>query len=498
MLNHPALPEIVPQDDLVRALRGRDLVSELHDLAGRAPVATLLKRLLDRTRYRTALRTVGGGARARRNVDKLLADAHTSGLASVREFVEYVRTLRDVGARESEAPTEAGSAVQLMTVHKSKGLEFPVVVIADAAHAGRRGTDCVLLDGKLGVTIDLRDEENRHPAAHLMAGLRNAERDEAEDRRLLYVAATRAREKLLVSAHTKILKGGGLQMSGWLQRLGREASLGEVAMAGMPLEPLRLSLPGPSGHQCGIGCWIYPWREPRPSAVADVQPSARYAPDGLRRDLVAPLALASSSSDVDGKLKTHEARPPRRVWRVVPRTGRSSAPAWVVGTLTHAALRRWHFAEDEMEAFLRPLALQMGIVDSNLMRRSIQATARMLRRFRGDPLWAELDGAQRWHELPFSVMADGRIENGIIDLLYRVQDRYKIVEFKTDRLRSEDSLRAHIQQEGYDLQVERYLHAVRTQLGVEAEAIWVFLNVDNRVVVVPAVQDSRSQSERRG
>jgi ATP-dependent helicase/nuclease subunit A len=140
ILNHPALPDIVPPGDLSRAVRGRDLVSELHELAGRAPVATLLKQLLDRTNYRAVLQATEGGPRAQRNVDKLLADAHTSGLVSVREFVEYVHTLRDAGARESEAPTEAGSAVQLMTVHKAKGLEFPVVVIATPATGGWRSS----------------------------------------------------------------------------------------------------------------------------------------------------------------------------------------------------------------------------------------------------------------------------------------------------------------------------------------------------------------------
>ena len=193
ILNHPALPDIVPPDDLPRAIRGRELLASLHTMAGRVPVATLLKQLLDQTHYRALLQATEGGSRAQRNVDKLLADAHTSGQVSVREFTEYVRTLRDVGARESEAPTEAGSAVQLMTVHKAKGLEFPVVVIADAAHAGRRDASQIRLDDELGVTVDPpnRGDAGPRPAAHQLAALRAAERDAAEDRRLLYVAATR-------------------------------------------------------------------------------------------------------------------------------------------------------------------------------------------------------------------------------------------------------------------------------------------------------------------
>jgi len=486
ILSHPALPEIVPSDDLARAVRGRDLVAELHDLAGRVPVAALLKRLLDRSHYRAALQATEGGSRAQRNVDKLLADAHTSGLVSVREFVEYVRALRDVGARESEAPTEAGSAVQLMTVHKAKGLEFPVVVIADAAHAGHGGGAYIHLDEQLGVTVDLRDprsDDKRRPAIHQLATLRNAERDEAEDRRLLYVAATRAREKLLVSGHTRILKGGGLSLAGWLGLLGREAGLDQVAVAGTPVDVQELPLAQ------DIGCRLYPWHEERPGVSADkprpiVDVRGEEALQPVSQDLVAPLVVSPLPGPAPD-LKAGEAQPPRRVWRVVPRTKRPHPPAWVVGQLTHAALRHWRFAGDGLDAFLRPFALEMGLVDEGEIHTAILEAQRMLRRFRAHPLWAELDAAQRWHEVPFSVVEDGRLECGIVDLLCRVGEVWKIVEFKTDRLRSTADLPAHIRENAYDEQVQRYVRAVRSQLHVEPEAALVFLNVGNEIAIVP-------------
>jgi ATP-dependent helicase/nuclease subunit A len=477
VLNHPALPDIVPPDDLGRAVRGRELVAELHDLAGRVPVAALLKQLLDRTHYRAALQAVEGEARARRNVDKLLADAHASGLVSVREFLEYVRALRDVGVRESEAPTEAGSAVQLMTVHKAKGLEFPVVVIADAAHSGHRDTATVRLDARLGVTINLRDREGeRRPAAYRLAALRDAERDEAEDRRLLYVAATRAREKLLLSAHTRILKGGGLSLSGWLKLLGQVAGLDEVAAAGTPVEPQELVL------MQDIGCTLYPWREELSAAGQITHHVSRFTRP-VSQDLIAPLAILPSGQDP--KLAAREAQPPRRVWRVVPRTKRPHAPAWVVGTLVHAALRHWRFEDKGLETFLRPFALEMGVVDEAEVHVAVVEAKRLLRRFRAHPLWAKLDAAQRWHEAGFSIVEDGQPVNGIVDLLYRAGETWEVAEFKTDELRSSADLNAHIQRKGYDEQVRRYARAVGLQLGVKMEASLVFLNVSNKIAVVP-------------
>jgi ATP-dependent helicase/nuclease subunit A len=476
VLNHSALPGIVPPDDLPRALRGRDLVRELHDLAGRVSVAALLKRLLDQTHYRAALQAVKGGPRAQRNVDKLLADAHTSGLVSVREFAEYVRTLRDVGARESEAPTEAGSAVQLMTVHKAKGLEFPIVVIADAAHAGHGWPADVLLDEQLGVTVNLRDDQDRRPAAHRLAALRDAERDEAENRRLLYVAATRAQEKLLVSGHTRVLKGGGLSLVGWLKLLGQVVGLDGVAVAGTPGDVQALSL----GED--VGCTLYPWQEGEEREDAG---SARslIPRSPVVGDLGAPL-VSLPSPGTDPKLGTREAGPPPRVWRVVPTAQRPEGPAWVVGSLVHAALRYWRFPDQPgLEGFLYPFALEAGLTDPEEIHRTIAEARRLLTRFQAHPICAELDRAERYHEVSYAVEVDGSPKCGIVDLLSRSDGAWTLVEFKTDQLRADADLKAHVRQEGYDVQVREYVAATATLLGEPPRAVLVFLNVGGQVRV---------------
>ncbi len=468
VLNHPALEEIVPAAELARAERGRALVAELHVLAGRVPVASLLKQLLDRTAD-VALDAANGGERARRNVEKLLADAHASGLVSVREFLEYVRTLRDVGARESEAPTEAGSAVQLLTVHKAKGLEFPVVVIADAAHGGHWGAPPVLLDARLGVTLGLRDDDGRYSATYRLAKLRDDARDEAEDRRLLYVAATRAREKLLVSEHTKILKGGRLSLRGWLDLLGTQVGLDAVTLAGTPGAPQALEL-APD-----VGCTIHPWREDHLVAPSESTESTSRCTLHVSDDLVAPL-VDPPTPDIDESESAH------RVWCVLATGERAHAPAWVVGQLTHVALRYWRFAEEELNAFLRPFALELGVVDEATLRDAQRETQQLLLRFRRHPLWAELNGAERRHEVPFHLLEDGEVESGVIDLLYRPSKNagWRIADFKTDRLGANVDLEAHSRAAGYEFQVRRYVRAVR-RLGLDADAVLVYLNVGGDV-----------------
>jgi ATP-dependent helicase/nuclease subunit A len=480
--------------DAARAERARKTIARLHELVGRAPVAEILKRFLDVTHYRAALRLAPGGERPRRNVDKLLADAHRSGLVSVGEFLEYVGALRDVAARESEAPVEAGGAVQLMTVHKAKGLEFPVVVIADAAHGGGSARPTILVESDLGLLLDVRQDDAR-PAMYQWAALRHSAMEEAEDKRLLYVAATRAREKLLVSGHVKVSTAkddpGRLLLRGWLARLGEVVGLGEVRLPETPTSPQELDLNWDRGP---LACVLHPPLEELTadfkSVVSEVQaavdsPAAVPTDVSFPPDLVAPLAFAAHDV-TDDKTQDRESDPPPRVWRVVPQAVRPTGPAWVVGTLVHAALRRWRFPEDEgFEAFLRPYALEAGLTDEVEMKGAIAEARRLLARFQAHPLYAEMAAAERYHEVPYSVTLNDGPRSGIIDLLYRTDGCWTIAEFKTDRLKGEAQMKARIGEEKYDEQVRGYVQAVSQQLGEPPRALLVFLNVGRQVCVVP-------------
>ena len=474
MLHHPGLPDLLTAEDLARAIQARELLETLHDLAGRVPVAVLLKQWLDHTSYRALLR-LSGGTRALRNVDKLLADAHLSGLVSVFEFDEYVRTLRDVGGRESEAPSEAGQAIQLMTVHKAKGLEFPVVVIAAAAHGGRGQVPSVLLDDMLGVAVDLRDNHGCHPVLHRLAALRERERQAAESDRLLYVAATRAREKLLVSGYTKIRKGGHLSLAGWLNSMGDVIHLAEVTMDGVPTEPHTIPL-SPS-----IRCVLHPYTGA--TARTPDRPTGSEEPLPLATDLVAPLVAPPLPAALERRRQ--EAEPPPRVWRVVPTVRRPAGPAWVVGHLVHAALRCWRFPHRPgLESFLRPFALEAGLTDEQEIHNTIAIARRLLSRFQAHPLYAALDRAQRRHELPYMLMAEGIPRSGIVDLLAYLDGVWTVVEFKTDELRAGADLAAHSREQGYDEQVREYVAAVADLLGEIPHALLVYLNVGGRIAVL--------------
>lgn len=486
--------EPLPLDkpDAARAALARETITRLHGLAGRTPVAQVLKDLLDATHYLAALRLTPGGDRLRRNVDKLLTDAHRSGMVSIAEFLEYVGALRDAAAREGEAPIEAGGAVQLMTVHKAKGLEFPTVVIADAAHRERRHSGAVIIEPGRGLALNLRARETEAlPAHYRLAALRQAAMEEAESKRLLYVAATRAKEKLLISGHTKRKKDGSLTLDGWLGRLGAQIGLNKARLDALPLVSQPLPLTWPDGD---LSCTLYP--PPAAPLSPEQAELAAVLESGTGPVTAEPLKLEPCPSDLidpiyipptdeaDEKTRRREQEPPARVWRVVPRE-RQRPPAWVVGQLTHIALAHWRFPDQpDFEVFLFPYALEAGLTDHGEITAAMSEARRLLARFRQHPLYAELNAAERHHELPYSVELAEGAHSGIIDLLYRANGRWTVVEFKTDRLRETDDVDAHIVEKKYDRQVARYVEAVNRLLGERPRALLVFLNIDRQLRVV--------------
>ncbi|HEY5730411.1 MAG TPA: UvrD-helicase domain-containing protein [Anaerolineales bacterium] len=432
------------------------VLTELHSLAGRASAATVLKRLLDLTHYLAILSSAPNGSRMIRNVEKLLADAHRSRLVNLTDFLAYVQTLRDVGLREGEAPADASAsgAVQLMTIHKAKGLEFPLTVIADAAYEHRGSSAKTQLTETL--LLDLRDD-GFHATSWQLASRLEDDRAEAEDHRLLYVAATRAKEKLLISGHVKQNKDG-LSLRGWLGKFSF----------------LKMATPEQPLLENGISASIRPFSQ---TDASDPPQPASTSQTGSPResDLLEPLT--SPLSLTDDKSRARESDPPQRVWRIVSTTKRPHAPAWLVGRLVHEAIHRWRF--DDLDDFLKPFALEAGLTDEAEIRAAIQESRRLLERLSAHLLFKELDSAERHHEVPY-FLPEGR---GIIDLLYRANNDWYIMDFKTDEVHSEEEARAIIKQKEYHLQVRRYTQAIENQLQVMAKTRLVFLNVKGEVKI---------------
>ena len=154
----------------------------------------------------------GEGRRANMDFLKTLAASFSKGsYTGLFNFIRYIEEIRnnDLDFGQAQTPGEDLDAVQMMTIHKSKGLEFPVVILAGAGkqYNQQDNREPIVLDADLGIGIEYRNvEEKTKQKTILMETIREKKKRDlfAEELRLLYVALTRAREKLIItgSSHT--------------------------------------------------------------------------------------------------------------------------------------------------------------------------------------------------------------------------------------------------------------------------------------------------------
>ncbi len=467
-------PHDFPPDELPRLTFARELLTRLHGMAGRAPVADLLKGYVDETDY-LAILAGAGQSRAVRNVNKLLADVQAAGLVHMASFLEWIDLARDADVREGEAPVVAEGAVQIMTVHRAKGLEFPIVVLGDITYAPRRGRGVVIADGWMAWKVPSSSENEAKPAFYQLLQRMEARKEEAEDKRLFYVAATRAEDHLILNGVVGRWNKGGWyrwlklalpELDAFVQAEGAGEQICRLGMAGAPVRCVR------------VEDAAAPRRTYTPETDA-------LAPPPFQPKLLAPFEPVEDALDEDARQREQE--PERRVWRIFPPEGaRAWAPAWMVGKLAHRAIELERMPDaPNFDAWLEASARGLGLSDPGMIRNALWRTRRLLRNLAASALWAEIQAAdQRLHEVPYAYLdPDGVPARGTIDLLYRTGEDWTLVDFKTDRARDRAEMEAIIAEKGYDEQVRRYAEAVRALLDVTPRAVVCFLDVAGEVVV---------------
>src|SRR4051794_7963143 len=218
----------------------------------------LVERALVRAGYDLRILRAPGGPRRLANVRKLMRLAReweADAGRDLRGFLDLVaeRVGEDAAeAREGEAPVEGEGldAVRLMTIHRAKGLEFPVVCVADLGRRRpNRESEMLRLgdDGRrVGVRIAVPGGGRARPAlAYAELGEELREREQAEERRLFYVAATRAREHLVLS--------GAVNAGRWPANGAAVAPVSWLGPAFVPGLPARLEAGDRSGEAAETG-----------------------------------------------------------------------------------------------------------------------------------------------------------------------------------------------------------------------------------------------------
>ena len=531
------LMELMPPDDgrrieaFVRRFEAERLA------APQVSLETLIDRAVTATGYDTHVLSLPAGDRRMANVRKLMRMAREFEAdegRDLRAFIDFVAERDLIQEREGEAPLEAEEldAVRLMTVHRAKGLEFPVVCVADLGKGGREDTGSLRIsnDGEIGLRlasmgggkVDTAELERIRQEQKLTG--------EEEERRVFYVAATRAEQHLVLSGATDLVtrpapqaleepmrwawrsfcaalpdEGAGGVVSDEYE--GRELSvrwtrctpetLDELLPAGdrAPARPAPVAADG--FEQAPLELGAVPAPRALPVSRLSYSAIASYERCSYRFYLERALRLPG------GTMLEPGVRPPRGggdgvAVEPAPPGGEGAPPSeepraadelnpLLRGSLVHALLEGLDFqrpripSEREVAELIERNGVEPRLADVADLRD-------MVERFGRSELCRRLAAARRVRPelgFAFTVTAPdtrGRslLVNGFVDVHAEEDDRTLIVDYKSDPLDGREP--AEVVAEGYEVQRLVYALAALRSGAQRAEVAYVLLERPERPV----------------
>jgi ATP-dependent helicase/nuclease subunit A len=491
--------------------------------SARRGIEELISRALELSGYDVQMLALPGGARRLANVRKLMRlgrEFEASGGRDLRGFVDLVRGRSSAwgdpgpgGARESEAPVEgeALDAVRLMTIHRAKGLEFEIVCVADLGRGPwwRAGLLRIGRDGQVGLRLAEPGTAKREPTQqYRRLGDEQAAAEAMEERRVFYVAMTRARERLIVSGAARLepwpVNGGGGPI-GWVAPALvpdiAERAAREDERSGVTPDGVRFAFVAPTDVVVDIVHRIAAQSRPATPAASADSPVVAQAPGppvpalsysaleeygrcGYRFYAERVLGLPGVAELGGAPAAALAAGPPR---------GLAAAER---GILLHALLERLDFR--------RPLRPTDAAITSAARRSGVAVpvqaaeVADLIDAFAAGEVCARLARATeiRREERFSFLLAGGVLITGALDVVAREPGgRRLVVDYKSDRLEGEEP--AAIVARDYATQRLIYALAILRADAVEVEVVHVFLELPRAPVRATYTQADAPRLEQR-
>lgn len=467
------MPDELSREQRQQAEFAAVVLDELRRQKDHLPVADLIQLALDRTGYDAVLLTEFLGERKLANLRKLIDQARSldrSGVFSIWDFITQLAEFVASQPKEPLAAThpESTDVVRLMTIHQSKGLEFPVVVLPDLDRRMQGPGDPIVFSRDLGPLV-----RSSGPSGYRLAAPATRQEELAEVQRLLYVATTRAADRLILAGGVPKL---GATSGPWTELLGRRfdlqtGQLQAVLPAGYAVPPIAVVSSEPplerkpvSAHarhdlEMLVAKATKPAARTRAKQPPWLEPIAR---DGAGR-------VYSFSEEVE-RLRADSPEQPE-VLRPLARSGELDPRG--VGSLVHAVLAQIDFDRPaDVEMLVRRHApwhlpgVEYGLDD----------LTGMIRHFLGSPRGrAVATAAEVYRELEFVVAwPPGTREpspasvQGVIDCLYRDAAGWHLLDYKTHQVSPQEVAGLAAESE---LQLLIYGLAVEQLFGRPAEEL---------------------------
>jgi ATP-dependent helicase/nuclease subunit A len=423
-----------------------------------------------------------------RDMSSVLADRP---YLTLHGFVELMiqRLEEQPDEAESALAEESFDALRILTIHKAKGLEFPVVILPGLHHGATGGMEEPVIShdwssGVFGISLG-----GRLNLGAVLVGEKSRVREEAEGRRLFYVGMTRAKERMILSGGLTARAGRGTFLALLKEATGKErvsARSGRMGENSQEPDANDTAHRAPELTEIQIG------------AIA-IKQTILAAPDRLsknQQEEPSPLLVPPDRSDL---VKRWEQR--AGVWqelcespsRLTPtllakrrRPGAGSARymrtdterSRVLGIVTHRLLEEWNFAENPRMSAERIKQLCRTFIPADCTDEAPGMIAEIQEIFntfvgskpyqdlaRADILGRELPFVIPWPSVQSSTLGPlPCLMEGTIDVVYRLDGRVWVVDYKTDRV-EEAALERRAAE--YEIQARVYREAIARSLGLD-------------------------------
>lgn len=502
-------------------------------------VAELLQRLYDDTAYVDFVGAMPGGDVRQANLKALYDRARQyeeAGFRGLFRYLQLMDKMKEDGLDLAPAKvvSEKEDVVRIMSIHKSKGLEFPVVFVADMGKAfNRRDTqDQILFHNRLGIGLKQYDPEWRISYPTLIwSGIAAQLRWEgtAEEERILYVAMTRARDQLILTGHSSHIDrdwqrwtshlnpaqaksyfdwvmpaalapfgakadadyarpGAAWQDAVWHVRIAKAVPAGTVEEGAYDGEPRLEALRRGDLTGTPVPSWLdeqLSWQYAYPQAVRTAakfsvsEVKRRYQElhsDELQDEAALSVPAAAVIPPAPGEDDAFAALPP---WLAGEEAAVSGAQR---GTALHKALQYITPAADQTTATLRR-EIDAFVRQGLLSREEAKLVyVPVLAAFCQSDIGRRMAESPELHrEYPFTVLLAGGdplpetetgeqiLIQGVIDCLFREDDAWILVDYKSDRLETADAFRRR-----YAVQLALYKRAVEQITHRPVEETYIY------------------------
>lgn len=459
------------------------LLKRLHEARNDSVPEDILRELYRETRAPVIFLLKPGGEQRVHNLLKIadIARALTDrGITTFRAFVQWLDDRQEEESDEAEAATvEAGDDfVRVLTVHKAKGLEFPVVFLTDLASlksdresfiADRKGADIAIQIG--GATNGI--QTSNYPDLKTYELLRI----EAEERRLLYVAMTRPRDMLVLPVYWATPREldketGRPREKCLLHYLADSIPLPSAAKPDALLKGMRLyptsSLNLEPKEPPALRVKVTPGKPAAPAAFRKRKAQWDLSAEKFRKALAKGRALRTATeAEIGG-----EAEPLGAYDRKAGMsTGASVTSGAKFGSIVHGVLEAADWARPGDIKDLAARQTEAAQVPPEMAASVVKTVEKTLE---SDLMRRILASDRYYKEVPFAFKENGTIVEGKIDVLFEESGDITIVDFKTDKV-AEGDLKERA--EHHRPQVETYRQAITAACGrPPREAILFFLH----------------------